>query len=106
MFTINGIDWHIRFVDPHSKKLRRSDNSLTVGVTDFTDKCVYLSDTLHGAFLERVLCHELCHCVCMSWNIVIPIDTEEWLCNFMSDHGREIIYLLDDLLSVILAKTA
>lgn len=98
MFEINGILWHIVFVNPNSDKLRRSDNSITCGVCDFGDRNIYLSDKLEGAFLERVLCHELTHAVCMSWGISIPIETEEWLCNFMADHGKEVIYLLDDLL--------
>lgn len=98
MFVINNVDWGIRFVSPNSPKLRRSDNSITVGVTDWNDKCIYLSDMLQGAFLERVLCHELTHSVCMSWGISIPLETEEWLCNFMSEHGKEIIVLLDDFL--------
>lgn len=104
VFEINNRIWRIVFTAPNSPKLRRSDNSLTVGVTDGNDGCIYLSDALRGAFLERVLCHELTHSVCMSWDISIPIETEEWLCNFMSDHGKEIIYLLDVLLSIIVAK--
>lgn len=98
MFEINGVQWDIVFVPPNSPNLRRSDGSITFGVTDWNDKCVYLSRVIHGSFLERVLCHELTHCVCFAWNISIPIETEEWLCNFMADHGKEVIYLLDDLL--------
>lgn len=98
MFTINGIVWNIVFVPPNSQNLQRSDGSITCGVSDWNDLCIYLSSALRGDFLERVLCHELTHCVCFSWNISIPIQTEEWLCNFMSDHGKEVIYLLDDLL--------
>lgn len=98
VFSINNRIWRIVFTAPNSPKLRRSDNSLTVGVTDSNDGCIYLSDTLRGAFLERVLCHELTHAVCMSWGISIPIETEEWLCNFMADHGKEIIVLLDKFL--------
>lgn len=106
MFAINEIPWEIEFTMPNSPKLRRSDGSITVGVTDMGDGKVYLSNALRGDFLERVLCHELTHCVCFSWNISISLETEEWLCNFMSDHGKEIIYLLDDLLKVIIRRTA
>ncbi len=106
VFEINGITWDVVFVPPNSDKLRRSDNSVTCGVTDWNDKCVYLSNALYGDFLERVLCHELTHCVCFSWGISIPIETEEWLCTFMSEHGKEIIYLLDDLMRNIFARVA
>lgn len=98
MFTMNGILWSISFVSPNSKKLLRSDMSRTVGMTDNRTHTIYLSSSLKGDFFERVLCHELCHAVCMSYNISLPIQTEEWLCNFMADHGKEVIYLLDDLL--------
>lgn len=98
MFVINGIEWDIIFVNHNSDKLRRSDSSITCGVCDFGDKCIYLSNMLQGAFLERVLCHELTHAVCMSWGISISLETEEWLCNFMAEHGKEIIVLLDELL--------
>ena len=98
MFEINGILWNIVFTNPNSDKLRRSDGSTTCGVCDFGDRSIYLSDRLEGAFLERVLCHELTHAVCMSWGISIPLETEEWLCNFMAEHGKEIIVLLDNFL--------
>lgn len=106
MFTINGIEWSICFVNPTSDKLRRSDGSLTCGVCDFGDRCIYLSDMLQGAFKERVLCHELTHAVCMSWGISIPLEDEEWLCNFMADHGKEIIYLLDELMKNVFVFVA
>ena len=76
-FIINNRMWHIEFVNAASEKLHRSDGSLTVGVTDGNDDCVYLSDLLSGAFLKKVLCHELCHCFMMSYNISIPIEQEE-----------------------------
>lgn len=64
---------------------------------------IYLKSwTANGSMLDRVLCHELTHAVCMTYNLYMPIETEEKLCNFMSDHGKEIIYLLDDLLENIL----
>lgn len=97
-FTINGVKWGVQFVRGTDNRLRRSDGVLTLGVTDWNDKMIYLSDALHGDLLERVLCHELTHTVCFSWGIYLPIEYEEWLCNFMADHGKEIIYLLDKLL--------
>ena len=106
MFYINNTLWHIAFVSENSAKLRRSDGTGTKGVTDWNRKCVYLSDRLHGAMLERVLCHELTHCVCFSWNIFLPIELEERLCEFMALHGKEIIYLLDSILSEIKTRAA
>ena len=101
MFTINGINWNLMFVPSNSSFLMRSDGSITVGMTDWNRRTVYINKMLRGAFKERVLCHELCHCVCFSYDIRLPIETEEWLCDFMSLYGKEIIYLLDDLLMVV-----
>lgn len=105
-FTINGIQWHVAFVPPYDKSLMRSDGSMTVGMTDRVTQTVYLSDSLYGDFLDDVLCHELCHVVCMSWDLYMPLDAEEKLCNFMADHGREIIYLLDELMKYIQWRVA
>ena len=53
IFIINNRIWHIEFVNAASKKLHRSDGSLTLGVTDGNDNCVYLSDLLSGSFLKK-----------------------------------------------------
>ena len=66
MFEINGIHWDIAWVNPNSDNLRRSDGSITVGMTDWIDRCVYMSDRLRGGFMRKVLAHELCHCFCFS----------------------------------------
>ena len=101
MFTINGISWDIVFTKPNNNNLRRSDGSLTVGVTDFVDKTVYLSELLKGAFLRKVMAHELTHCFCFSYNIVLDIDEEERMADFIATYGEELIYLLDDVFSSI-----
>lgn len=105
-FSINNRIWHIVFVAPSSPKLRRSDNSLTVGVTDGNDGCVYLSDALRGSFLRKVLCHELCHCFCFSFDIHMPLEQEEYLADWISRFGEDLIYLLDDLMRSILRRVA
>ena len=101
MFEINGIQWEILWVNPNSDTLRRSDGSITVGMTDWNDKCVYMSNMLRGEFLRRVLAHELCHCFCFSYNISIPIEEEEYLADWISLYGTELVYLLDDLMQTI-----
>lgn len=78
--------------------LTRSDGSTTVGMTNWNAKCIYLAKGLQGAFLERVLCHEICHCICFSYDIHMDIDQEEFLANWVASYGREVIELLDDLL--------
>ena len=101
MFTINGYDWNIVFVDNNSDDLRRSDGTITVGVTDWVDKCVYLSKSLNGAFLRRVMAHELCHCFCFSYGVEMGVDEEEFMANWISLYGTELVYLLDDLMQTM-----
>lgn len=97
-FEINGVYWHIVFTSPTSNLLRRSDGSLTCGVTDENTHCVYLSDMLRGAFLRKVICHELVHCFMMSHSIHISIEQEEFMASWVSEYGADLIYLLDDLM--------
>ena len=106
MFTINGRDWDVVFVPARSKHLLRSDGSLTVGVTDGGYDTVFIADNLSDEFLRKVFCHELCHCFCMSYNITMPIQEEEFLADFVATYGEDIIYLLDDLMPVLLRYAA
>ena len=104
MFIINGIKWNIAFVSSNSKCLMRSDGSITVGMTDWYNKTVYLANGLRGAFLRKVLAHELCHCICFSYDISMPIEQEEYLADWVSMYGTEVIYLLDDLMHNLILK--
>lgn len=42
-----------------------------------------------------------CHCFCFSYNIHMPIEQEEYLADWISLYGTDLIYLLDDLMSNI-----
>lgn len=105
-FVINGFRWDVVFVSSKSEKLHRSDGFLTVGVTDWNDGCVYLSNALRGAFLEKVLCHELTHCFCFSYDIHIPIEEEEFMADWLSVYGKDLIYLLDNLMNSLKMRVA
>lgn len=50
MFTINGIVWNLRLVEPHSTMLMRSDNTYTFGMTDRNTQCIYISNRINGSF--------------------------------------------------------
>lgn len=91
MFTINGITWDIVFVEPYSDDLRRSDGSLTCGVTDFPKRTVFLSNLLRGEFLRRVVAHELCHCYCFSNNCYMDIEEEERLASWVSLYAEDLV---------------
>lgn len=101
MFTINGITWKIVFVEPGSDELRRSDGSLTCGVTDFNKRTVFLSNLLRGAFLRKVTAHELCHCYCMSFNEYMPIEEEERLADWVSLYAEDLVDTLRYIMPMI-----
>ena len=101
MFEINGIKWDIVWVNPNSDNLRRSDGSITVAVTDWNDKCVYMSNMLRGEFMRKVLAHELVHCFMFSFSIHIPIQEEEFIADWVANYGTDLIYLLDDLMQTL-----
>lgn len=97
MFEINGVRWDIVFVPPNSPNLRRSDGSITCGVCDFGDRCIYISNALQGAFLRKVYIHEVCHAAVFSYSIELSLPQEEFLCDFIATYGDEIFAIVDDL---------
>lgn len=101
MFVINGIEWEIKFVHSASGKLMRSDGSTSLAVTDWNDRIIYVSDKPKNGYLRKILAHELGHCFCFSYNIHMPIEQEEYLADWISLYGTDLIYLLDDLMSNI-----
>lgn len=100
-FEINGVKWNIEFVQPWSDRLTRSDGSRTVGVAFLNENTIYIAKTAHGAFLRRILSHELVHAFCLSYSIFISIDEEERLADWVATYGTELVYLLDDLMETL-----
>lgn len=102
MFTINNEIWNLVKVSRHNPMLMRSDGSRTVGMTDRDTKTIYLADDLRGGFLDKVLCHELCHAFCLSYNVYMDIETEEIVADFLATYGREVFKIADRLLLKIM----
>ena len=100
-FTINGTNWRVQYKNPLSDELKRSDNVSTLGVTDRNTHTIYLSSALHGYMERKVLIHEVCHAICMSYDIYLPIETEEILCDFVATYGDEIFDIVDIMLETI-----
>ena len=104
-FVVNGVEWNLSLVEPYSDNLRRSDNTITLGVTDNNTKTIYVNDRLSDAMFDKVLCHELVHVFSFEYNYNIDIQTEEIIADFMSLFGRDVIYLLDDLIKILKKST-
>ena len=50
---------------------------------------------------HKVLIHEVCHAICMSYDIYLPIETEEILCDFVATYGDEIFDIVDMVLGAV-----
>ena len=105
-FTVEGEIWRLQFVNPGSNQLRRSDGSVTIGVSDNNVKTVFISDSISDSMTDKVLCHELVHVFSFVHNLSIPMETEEIIADFLSLYGRDIIYLADSILNSILTSAA
>lgn len=101
MFEVNNSEWNLRFVEPCNDMLKRSDGTYTLGVTDGKLKCVFIADNLSGFMTRKVLCHELCHVFCISYEVYMSIEEEERLADWISLYGTELVYLLDDLMGIL-----
>lgn len=105
-FTVNNQIWKVEFVNPSNSNLKRSDGSITLGMTDNNTKTVYINNRLNDYMTRKVLAHELCHCFCFSYNVYMPIEEEERLADWISLYGTELVYLLDNLLNSIIKRTS
>lgn len=99
-FEMNGYSWQVIRVTSDDPMLVDRTDSLTVATTDPISRTVYLSHSLQGDFLVRVLIHELGHCALVSFDLIDDIhrmcypecwiEAEEWACNFIADFGFQI----------------
>lgn len=99
-FVLNGRNWRVKTVASDDPMLIDRTGKRTVATTDPSTFIIYLSDQLHGAFLIKVLLHELGHCVMVSYDLLDDIyrvvdpghrvEAEEWICNLIADHGFKI----------------
>lgn len=106
-FIINGIFWRVEIVDPDSPYLIDRTNQSRLATTDPNTKSVYLSKAIPLDMFNRVLIHELGHCVIFSYDLfdeihqmVKPeywIDAEEWVCNFIADYGMIIFSIANTI---------
>lgn len=109
---MNGDIWHVQFVDPASPKLVDRTRTYRLATTDGDSGYIYLSNTLSGDMLNRVLIHELGHCAMFSFGLLDDIhrmvnpkhwiEMEEWVCNFIADYG----YMIFSLAYVVLGDDA
>lgn len=102
-FAVNNQEWQLLFVNPSNSNLKRSDGSITIGMTDNNTRTVYINNRLSDYMTNKVLAHEICHVFAFSFDYSMPIEVEETVADFFSLFGRDMINLLDDL-TLILKK--
>ena len=103
-FVKKGALWHIQFKKPTSSELRRSDGTISLGVTDNTTKTVTIADNASDYMTDKILCHELVHVYSFSYGCDIDIETEEIIADFMSLYGRNIVYTADKIFNLLEQK--
>lgn len=109
-FYLNGYLWRVIFVDPLDNELIDRTGKRTVATTDPYTGSVYISNTLYGEFLVKVLLHEIGHCAMVSFQLlddihrmvhpVYWIEVEEWVCNFIANYGMLIFQSAYQVLGV------
>ena len=100
-FMMNGIEWNVYKVPSYSDMLRRSDNSYTVGMCDFSNRSIFLCNKLSGQFLRKVLIHEVCHSAMSSYSIDMSVEQEELFCDLVATYGDEIIGIVDSMFRLL-----
>ena len=105
-FYMNNYRWEVVTVSSTSKWLRRSDGVLTLGVTDCNEMIVFISQHLRGSLFRKVLLHELTHAWMFSYDYKLPIEQEEFVCDFLASNAEDIIAKADEIICYSLNKRA
>lgn len=108
-FMMNGMLWHFVLVRPYSDVLIDRTGQMRVATTDPETRCVYISSNLDPDLRKRVILHELSHVAMISYGLIPEVRSfsypeeeiraEEWVCNFVADHGGEIFSMASALYS-------
>lgn len=103
---INNNLWTIKFVNPTSKDLLRSNKTRTLGVCDNSIKTIFIANNLNDYMLNKVLSHELVHVYAFEYNYYMSLETEEIVADFISLFGHDIVYVADDIMSKLISNVA
>lgn len=95
--NINNYSWDIIYTSD-SNNLKRSDGTITLGVTDINLMTIFIYSNLDNYMRSKVLIHELTHAYMFSYNYYIPLDQEEFICSFIENYAIDIINQCDYIL--------
>ena len=107
-FYMNGYLWYVDFVDPDDETLIDRTGQYRLATTDPQSFMIFVTNELSGEMLNKVLIHELGHCVLISFDLLRDIqrmvkkeywfEAEEWVCNLLADYGSTIFDSLHEIL--------
>lgn len=107
MFRIGNDIWTVKLVSPTNSNLVDRTGNLTVATTDPTNKVIFVSNTLSGGMLRKVLLHELMHAVMVSQGLLLDIsrmvkpeyqiELEEYICNICAEYHDTIERIIKGL---------
>lgn len=97
MFLINNIYWKLAFVSPDFPLLQRDNGEYTIGACDNLTRTIYISNTLQGQLLKKVLCHQITHAAMFSYNVDLSVQQEQLIADLISTYGDEIIYITNKI---------
>ena len=64
---------------------------------DNATRTIYLSNSLYGNFLKKVICHEITHAAMFAYDVELSLDKEELLADLIATYGEEIINITNTL---------
>lgn len=97
MFLINNVYWKLSFVAPNFPLLQRLNGEFSIGACDNLTRTIYINETLQGALLRKVLCHEITHAAMFSYNVNLSLEQQELIADLISTYGDEIIYITNKI---------
>ena len=95
MFTINGERWYVLLVEPYDVALMMPNGSQAIGACNDSTKTIYISRAMHGADLEKVLCHELVHAAMFAYDVMLDYEEEELIAEIIATFGEELVDMTD-----------
>lgn len=97
MFLINNVYWKLSFVAPNFPLLQRLNGEFSIGACDNLTRTIYINETLQGALLRKVLCHEITHAAMFSYNVNLSLEQQELIADLISTYGDQIIYITNKI---------
>ena len=74
MFLTNDVYEEVYCVALRLRLLQRLNGEFSIGACDNLTRTIYINETLQGALLRKVLCHEITHAAMFSYNVNLSLE--------------------------------